>query len=87
MEGSGPPSGGRAFGERWLSYLERKTELEDLATVAWACTLAPLPLLGARIQTVTGSALTVFFVGSETRPRGQTERISFSGERSAGAFS
>ena len=50
--------------ERWLSYLERKTEVEE-------ATLAPLPLLGARVQTAIGSALTVFFVGFETRPRGK----------------
>ena len=63
------------LGERWLSYLERKTEVEAGATVAWAWTLAPLPLLGAHIQTAAiGSALTVFCVGFGTRPRGkQTE--------------
>ena len=35
----------------------------------------PLPLLGADIQTVISSALTIIFVGFETRPRGNTERI------------
>lgn len=60
------------MGERWLSYLERKTEVEAGATVAWAWTLAPLPLLGAHIQTAAiGSALTVFCVGFGTRPRGK----------------
>lgn len=57
--------------ERWLIYLERKTEVGEVATVAWAWTLAPLPLLGARVQTAAGSALTVFYVGFETRPRGK----------------
>ena len=57
--------------ERWLIYLERKTEVGEVATVAWAWTLATLPLLGARVQTAAGSALTVFYVGFETRPRGK----------------
>ena len=39
--------------------------------VAWAWTLATIPLLGAHIQTVISSALTVFFIGFETRPRGK----------------
>ena len=39
--------------------------------VAWAWTLALLPLLGAHIQTAIGSALTIFFVGFGTRPRGK----------------
>ena len=39
------------------------TEVGEVATVAWAWTLAPLPLLGARVQTAAGSALTVFYVG------------------------
>lgn len=39
--------------------------------MAWPWTLAPLPRLGAYLQTAIGSALTVFFVGSETRPRGK----------------
>ena len=39
--------------------------------MAWAWTLAPLPLLGAHIQTAIGSALTVFYIGFETRPRGK----------------
>ena len=33
--------------------------------------MAPLPLLGAHMQTAVGSALTVVFVGFETRPRGK----------------
>lgn len=33
--------------------------------------VGPLPLLGARVQTAAGSALTVFYVGFETRPRGK----------------
>ena len=37
--------------------------------------LATLPLLGSHIQTAIGSALTAFYVGFETRPRGNTERI------------
>ena len=70
--GSGPLLGDLLLGERWLSYLERKTEVEAGATVAWAWTLAPLPLLGAHIQTAAiGSALTVFCVGFGTRPRGK----------------
>ena len=44
--------------------------------VAWLCTLVPLPRLGAHFQKVIGSALTVFFIGFETRPRGkQTEFV------------
>ena len=39
--------------------------------MAWAWTLAPLPLLGAHIQTAIGSALTVFCIDFETRPRGK----------------
>ena len=39
--------------------------------MAWAWTLAPLPLLGAHIQTAIGSALTVFCVDFETRLRGK----------------
>ena len=71
-EGSGPPLGETClWRERWLIYLERKTEVGEVATVAWAWTLAPLPLLGARVQTAAGSALTVFYVGFETRPRGK----------------
>ena len=33
--------------------------------------LATLPLLGSHIQTAIGSALTAFYVGFETRPRGK----------------
>ena len=33
--------------------------------------MAPLSLLGAHIQTAISSALTVFFAGFETRPRGK----------------
>ena len=33
--------------------------------------LATLPLLGSHIQTAIGSALTIFFVGFGTRPRGK----------------
>ena len=39
--------------------------------MAWLWTLAPLPLLGSHIQMVIGSALTVFYIGFETRPRGK----------------
>ena len=39
--------------------------------MAWLWTLAPLPLLGSHIQTAIGSALTAFYVGFETRPRGK----------------
>ena len=69
--GFGTPSGGLAFADRWVTYLEWKTEVEEVLTVAWPWTLAPLPRLGAYLQTATGSALTVFFVGSETTPRGK----------------
>ena len=33
--------------------------------------LATLPLLGSHIQTAIGPALTAFYVGFETRPRGK----------------
>ena len=83
-EGSGPPLG-ECFGrECWLSYRERKTEVEEVVMVAWAWVLAPLPLLGARVQMAVGSALTVF-VGFETKPRGREN--SFSGGRPPAAFS
>ena len=39
--------------------------------MAWLWTLAPLPLLGSHIQTAIGPALTAFYVGFETRPRGK----------------
>ena len=39
--------------------------------MAWVWRLAPLSLLGAHIQTAISSALTVFFAGFETRPRGK----------------
>lgn len=55
-EGSGPLLGDSLSGERWLSYLERKTEVEAGATVVRAWTSAPLPLLGARVQAAIGSA-------------------------------
>ena len=42
-----------------------------MVIVAWAWTLAPLPHLGAHIQMAISSALTIFFVGFETRPRGK----------------
>ena len=55
-EGSGPLLGDWLSGERWLSYLERKAEVEAGATVVRAWTSAPLPLLGARVQAAIGSA-------------------------------
>ena len=39
--------------------------------MAWVWRLAPLSLLGAHSQTAISSALTVFFAGFETRPRGK----------------
>lgn len=69
--GFGTLSGGLAFAERWVTYLEWKTEVEEVSTVAWPWTVAPLPRLGAYLQTAIGSALTIVFVGSETRPRGK----------------
>lgn len=69
--GFGTPSEGLPFAERWGTYLEWKTEVEEVSTVTWPWTLAPLPHLGAYLQTAIGSALTVSFVGSETRPRGK----------------
>ena len=41
----GTPSGGLAFAERWVTYLEWKTEVEEVSTVAWPLTLVPLPRL------------------------------------------
>lgn len=62
---------GLAFAERWVNYLGRKTEVEKVRMVVWAWAVAPLPRLVAHLQKAIGSALTVFFVGFETRPRGK----------------
>ena len=59
------------FRECWLSYLEKKTEVEEGLSVVWLWMLALLPLLGSHIQTAIGSALTVFYAGFGTRPRGK----------------
>ena len=39
--------------------------------MVWLWMLALLPLLGSHIQTAIGSALTVFYAGFGTRPRGK----------------
>ena len=49
----------------------RGIQVKEVVIVAWAWTLAPLPHLGAHIQMAISSALTIFFVGFETRPRGK----------------
>ena len=65
------PSGGLAFAEHWVNYLESKTEDKEVAMVAWACTLVPLPHFGTHFQKAIGSVLIVFFIGFETRPMGK----------------
>ena len=54
--------------------------------MAWLWTLAPLPLLGSHIQTVIGSALTVFSLVLKP-DLGANRENSFSGESPPGAFS
>ena len=53
----------------WVKNLPAVQETQEM----WV-----LPLLGARVQTAAGSALTVFYVGFETRPRGKQREFLLS---------
>ena len=79
------PLWGFVFAELWVNYLERKTEVQEVVMEAWLCTLTPLPRLGTHFQKAITSALTVFFVGFETRPGGKQREFVLK-RKAAGCF-